>query len=284
MRFRTLIITIALTVLAAGVVAAPAVAGDPSLPKLKQQLRHAKQSRDRARVRARAAAADLAGARELFAATNVVAAGSQAPAVMPMTPPATMSQLLAATLLADGVVTADEVTALQARSTAATRVARRWTVSVRRLQRRVRELVQIATLEPARRVEAAHRDRGQEVRREPGRPLPHDDAGVQRPADRGRHVQGSLPVLPGHVGRQLEPLAAREHLQRLGADPRDSLRSQQRDGPEPVAQHVPHGLLESSPSAPAASPRRGTPPAPRFLPQLTPGSARRVTTAERARP
>jgi hypothetical protein len=141
-RIRTLIITIALIVLAAGIVAAPAVAGDPSLPGLKQQLRHAKQSRDRARVRARAAAADLAGARELFAATNV-AAGSQAPAAMPMTPPAAMSQLLAATLLADGVVTADEVTALQARSTAVTRVARRWAEKVRRLQQRVRELAQI---------------------------------------------------------------------------------------------------------------------------------------------
>ena len=39
-----------------------------------------------------------------------------------------------------------------------------------------------------------------------------------------------------------------------------------------------------SPPAPAASPRRGMPPAPKFLPQLTQGSARRETTGGEARP
>ena len=144
MRLRTLIITIALTVLAAGVIAAPAVAGSPSLPKLKQQLRHDRQSRQHARERARAAAADLAGARELFAATNPTGLGAEAPAALPVTPPATMGQALAAALLADGVVTGDEVTALQRRSLATARVAHRWNVRVRRLQQRVRELAQIA--------------------------------------------------------------------------------------------------------------------------------------------
>ena len=37
-----------------------------------------------------------------------------------------------------------------------------------------------------------------------------------------RHVQGPLPVLPATWARQLEPVARTEHLQRLGADPRDA--------------------------------------------------------------
>ena len=152
MRIRTLFIAIALTVLAAGVVAGPAVAGDPSIGKLKQQLRHAKQLRQRARERARAAAVDLAGARALFAATNTVADGVTpdpaatpvVPAATPVVPPATMDQALAAVLLADGVVTADEVAAQQARSVRTQKLARRWTAKVRRLQKRLRSLQQIA--------------------------------------------------------------------------------------------------------------------------------------------
>ncbi len=142
MRLRNLIITIALVVLVAGgVAAAPALAGGPSLHRLKQQLHHAKLLRQRARARVHAAAADLAGARELFAATNV--AGTPTPATAQVAPPATMDQTLAATLLSDGVVTAAEMTSLQARSAAAARMAHRWTIKVRRLQRRVRRLVRI---------------------------------------------------------------------------------------------------------------------------------------------
>ena len=145
MRFRTLTLTITLAVLIAGIVAAPALAGDPSLPKLKEQLRHAKQSRRQARERARAAAADLAGARELFAATDSAGNGGEpTPSASPVTPPSTMDPVLAARLLADGVVTAEEVAGLQTRSLATARVAHRWSGKVRRLQLRVRELVQIA--------------------------------------------------------------------------------------------------------------------------------------------
>ena len=151
MRIRTLFITLALTVLAAGAIAGPAEAGDPSIGKLKQQLRHAKQLRQRARERARAAAVDLAGARELFAATSAVdgvipdpAAPPVLPAAAPVVPPATMDQVLAAALLADGVVTADEVAAQQARSARTKALAHRWTVKVRRLQKRLRRLRQIA--------------------------------------------------------------------------------------------------------------------------------------------
>jgi hypothetical protein len=143
-RIRTLFIAIALAVLAVGVTAAPAMA-DTSITQLKQQLRRAKQSRERARERARVAAADLAGARELYAATNV--AGDTVvpdPATMPIVPPASMTQTVAAALLADGVVTADEVAAQQARSARTRKLARRWTIKVRRLQRRIRRLQQIA--------------------------------------------------------------------------------------------------------------------------------------------
>ena len=143
MRFRTLFIAIALTVLAAGVVAGPAAAGDPSVGKLKQQLRHAKQNQTRARQRARAAAADLAGARRLHAATSVVAEGIAADAAA-LVPPATMDQTLAATLMLDGVVTADEVAVQQARSARTQKLARRWTAKVRRLQQRLRSQQQIA--------------------------------------------------------------------------------------------------------------------------------------------
>jgi hypothetical protein len=142
-RLRTLTLTIALTVLAAGIVAAPAMAGGPSLHTLKQQLRHAKQSRQRAGERARAAAADLAGARELFTATHAAGSTSGDPAASPMMAPVAMDPALAAALLADGMVTADEVTGLEERSAATGRLAHLWTVKSRRLQHRVGELVRI---------------------------------------------------------------------------------------------------------------------------------------------
>ena len=108
-----------------------------------------------------------------------------------------MDQALAATLLADGVVTADEVAAQQARSVRAQKLARRWTVKVRRLQQRLRSLAADRRVEPARPVEAAHRDRRQEVRRQRGRPASHDDAGVRRPADgRQRTYKGLFQYYP----------------------------------------------------------------------------------------
>jgi len=163
-RLRTLTLAIALTVLAAGIVAAPAVAGDPSISKLKQQLRHAKQLRERARERARLADAGLAGARELHTATSVAGIPATLDPVTPdpatiapatvdpatpeplsafVIPPVSMDPALAAALLADGVVTADEVAAQRARSVRAGELARRWTVKVQRLQRRLRRLQQI---------------------------------------------------------------------------------------------------------------------------------------------
>lgn len=165
MRLRTLTLAIALTVLAAGIVTTPAVAGDPSISKLKQQLRHAKQLRERARERARLADAGLAGTRELHAATSVAGIPATLDPATPdpatlepatadpataeplsafVIPPISMDPALAAALLADGVVTADEVAAQQARSIRARTLADRLSVRVRRLQRRIRTLQQIA--------------------------------------------------------------------------------------------------------------------------------------------
>ena len=146
MRLRTLFIAIALTVLTAGVVAGPAVAGEP-LHRQAQAATAPREAAPAARPRACSRRGrDLAGARELFAATNVAADGvDPGPRqAAPVVPPATMDQALAAALLADGVVTADEVAAQQARSVRAQKLAHRWTAKVRRLQKRLRSLQQIA--------------------------------------------------------------------------------------------------------------------------------------------
>ena len=149
MRITKIVLVIALTVLTIGIVAAPAFAGGSSIPQLKKQLRHAKQVRQRTGERARTAAANLAGARELLAAAVTATAtgtadGESLPDLAAVaTPPTGMSHALAAGLLADGVVTAEEVAALQARSARVKKLAHRWTVKVRNLQRRVRRLVRI---------------------------------------------------------------------------------------------------------------------------------------------
>ena len=154
MRLRKLTIGLALILLAAGVFAAPALAKDPSVSTLKQRLERVKHKRDRAHERVVAAAANLAGARELLAATGG-AQSAPAPATTPdpaatdtavnsPTVPAGMSPALAAALLADGVVSVDEIAGLQARLTALKRVERHWTVKVRELQKRIRQLKRIA--------------------------------------------------------------------------------------------------------------------------------------------
>jgi predicted flap endonuclease-1-like 5' DNA nuclease len=153
-RLRKLTIGLALILLASGVFAAPALAKDPSISTQKQRLQRAKLKRDRAHERVVAAAANLAGARELLAAT----AGDESAPVPSATPdptatgtavnglavPAGMSPVLAAALLADGVVSADEIASLQARLTAVKRVERRWTTRVRALQKSIRQLRRIA--------------------------------------------------------------------------------------------------------------------------------------------
>ena len=143
MRFRTLAIALAIAVLAAVMLAAPAFAKDPSAPQEKKRLGHARQMRRRAGERAAAAAANLAGAKELYAATRAAAGTTPDPAGV-VTPPDGMDPTLAATLLADGVVSADEVGALQTRLTTARHKAHRWDLRVRKLKRRLHQLKQIA--------------------------------------------------------------------------------------------------------------------------------------------
>ncbi len=145
MRFRHIGILIALALLATAIVAAPASAGQPSVKQLKQQLRQAKHLSQRARQRARVAAVNLAGARELYDATNPGLTGSTPPdpGAATATPSAGMDPALAAALLADGVVTADEVAAVQARAAKRQTLARRWGHQVKRLQQRVRQIAQL---------------------------------------------------------------------------------------------------------------------------------------------
>ncbi|NLE21335.1 MAG: hypothetical protein GX624_00930 [Actinobacteria bacterium] len=145
MRLRTVFISLLLAILAVSIFAGPAAAKDPSVPKLKRQLRAAKQHRDKARERTRRAVADLKGARALHAATNALGSGVVSdPAAVPVVIPAAMDPALAAKLLADGVVTADEVAAQQKRKSKAKRLERKWTARVRSLKKRIRTLEQIA--------------------------------------------------------------------------------------------------------------------------------------------
>ena len=143
MRFRTLTIALAIAVLAAVMLAAPAFAKDPSAPQVRKWLGHARQMRRHAGERAAAAAANLAGAKELYAATRAAAGATPDPAAGVVAPPG-MDQTLAATLLADGVVSADEVATLQTRFTSARHKEHRWDLKVRKLKRQLHQLKQIA--------------------------------------------------------------------------------------------------------------------------------------------
>ena len=223
MRLRTLTIGITLIVLASGLLAAPAFAKDPSVSTLRQRLQHARRMSQRAHERVRAATADLAGARELSAATN---AWDPHPGRDPRsgrdrcrrTPaiPATMDQTLAATLLADGVVTADEVAALQVRLNAARRVAHRWDVKVRQLKQRIRQLKQIA--EWNRRGQwkplIAIASQRYDVSAAGLTHMMMLESGGQRHVDSGPY-HGPLPVHVPRVGDELERVARPQHLRRL---------------------------------------------------------------------
>jgi len=152
-RITKLVLVIALTTLTLGIVAGPAVAGQPSIPQLKKQLRHAKKMRQRTAERAGRAAAGLAAARAIRAAADAggdagtdagTAAGEPVPdPATTAAPDAGLSPALAAVLLADGVVTEEEVATLQKRAVKTRKLARRWALKARSLQRRVRHRVQI---------------------------------------------------------------------------------------------------------------------------------------------
>ncbi len=150
MRLRNLTLAISLIVLVSGLLAAPAFAKDTSISTLKHRLQHARAKSRRAHERVRAAAANLAGARDLYAATD---AARTTPQTAATTDPATgavpaipsvMDHRLATNLLSDGVVTADEVAALRVRLNAVKRVEHRWDVKVKQLKKRIRQLRRIA--------------------------------------------------------------------------------------------------------------------------------------------
>jgi hypothetical protein len=142
MRLRKITLGLFLILLASGVFAAPSLAKDPSISTLKQRLQQARHKQHRARARVNVAAADLAGAQKLTAG-SVGGTTTPAPSVT-VAVPAGMDPALAATLLADGLVTTDEVAALRERLAATQRVARGWDARVRALKQRVRELTRIA--------------------------------------------------------------------------------------------------------------------------------------------
>ena len=142
MRNRLILTILALAVVALATLAPSASATQISDGQLKAQLRHAKRHLRLARERAQKAGADLAAALELQAQLGGEY-GATPPAVV--TPPPGMAPALAARLLADGVVSDEEIAALQTRVSHTKKLVHRWAVKARRLAKRVHRRRQIAT-------------------------------------------------------------------------------------------------------------------------------------------
>ena len=139
---RLILTILALAVVALATLAPSASATQISDGQLKAQLRHAKRHLRLARERAQKAGADLAAALELQAQLGGEY-GATPPAVV--TPPPGMAPALAARLLADSVVSDEEIAALQTRVSHAKKLVHRWAVKARRLAKRVHRRRQIAT-------------------------------------------------------------------------------------------------------------------------------------------
>jgi len=131
-----------LSVVALATLAATASADHVSDGQLKAQLRNAKQQLRLARERAQKARADLAAALELRAQTSDGQTATPPPGV---TLPAGMDPALAAKLLADGVVSDEEIAALQTRVVRAGKLVHRRKHKARRITKRVQSRRQIAT-------------------------------------------------------------------------------------------------------------------------------------------
>ena len=142
MRKRLILTVLALAVVASATLAPSASATQVSDRQLKAQLRNAKQHLRLAREHAQTASADLAAALEMKTQT----AGGLTAAPSPgFTPPAGLEPSLAARLLADGVVSDAEISALQTRAIRTVALVHRWKVKVRRLAKCVHRRRQIAT-------------------------------------------------------------------------------------------------------------------------------------------
>jgi hypothetical protein len=141
-RNRLILTVLALAVVALATLAPSASATRVSDGQLKAQLRNAKQQFRLARERAQKARADLAAALELQAPT---AGGLGATPLPVVAPPDGLRPALAAQLFADGIVSNEEIAALQTRVSHATKLVHRRAVKVRRLAKRVHRRRQIAT-------------------------------------------------------------------------------------------------------------------------------------------
>jgi soluble lytic murein transglycosylase-like protein len=141
-RSRLILTVLALAVVALATLAPSASATRVSDGQLKAQLRNAKQQLRLARERAQKARADLAAALELRAQTGGGQTATPPPGV---TLPAGMDPALAAKLLADGVVSDEEIAALQTRAVRAGKLVHRWKSKARRITKRVHRRRQIAT-------------------------------------------------------------------------------------------------------------------------------------------
>ena len=142
MQSRRILTILALALIALATLAPSVSATQVSDAQLKAQLRNAKQRLRLARERAHKAGADLAAARELWAPTT----GDQlATAPLTVIAPVGLEPALAARLLADGVVSDEEIAALQTRVSHARRLVHHWSVKARHLAKRVHRRRQIAT-------------------------------------------------------------------------------------------------------------------------------------------
>jgi len=129
-------------VIALATLAPSAFATEVSDTQLKAQLRNANQRHRLTRQRAATARVNLAAARELQTQT---AGGLGATPLVGATPLSGMNPALATRLLADAVVSDDEISALQTRVSLTKTLAHRWAVKARRLAKRVHRRRQIAT-------------------------------------------------------------------------------------------------------------------------------------------
>jgi soluble lytic murein transglycosylase-like protein len=136
-RSRLILTILALTVVALATLAPSASAYHVSDGQLRAQLRSAQQRLRLAREHAHKAGADLAGALELQKLSGGGLAASP--------PPAALDPALSARLLADGVVSDEEIAALQTRVSRAAKLVHRSALKVRRLEKRVHRRRQIAT-------------------------------------------------------------------------------------------------------------------------------------------
>ncbi len=122
--------------------AMPASAQNPTLSQLRSQLRVTKQHQHTAVEKAKLAAADLSAALALKAEADgdaLATDGAAATERLQTSAPAEITT----TLLADGVVTDQEIVALQQAVANKRAVANRWTKKTRALQRRIQRRVNI---------------------------------------------------------------------------------------------------------------------------------------------